>query len=673
MAEEASTTHAIPTAYGYAVSPEEAPMYTTLNPVDMSVWQDGQNHYYDPSDTPLSMMNSAFDDANISQFTEFTPDNSQSSDLTSYLDELFKSKDMPRELLVDQILQLTHNNATDLEHLRIALFKIATRKDDFPMKEGNLRRRLDARKVGAPSVQQKLAKDCFILLRACEGEFTEDLADVVPTKGKRPESTQGTKPDSGRPLEDAPGIKVLREQFAVMQRDLLDIKRCNSESSAKVIELTKTIDSLVKDKENAQTRAKKNQAEFKLFKTQLTKCEKDMVERNIKLKSVETTNFEIQKSLDERTIELNNMKEENECLEKKLNNTNKTLSETQNSVKKVQGDYERNASKARQEIRLINEQIGDCFQIAKRFDDSQSNGVAGTKKSVKLVSQRMSACEADIEKAVAAISGCKSAIDSVKDQCINIKRAIKEKMNRKMREVDDDATSSADAYNNNEHSDKTTQDTATSATSSEGSGTSRPIQLINRYAPLVIDEDTPTNQNDTTQHHEDNTGICSTLWSEKVKTTVDVREPRNILNPREVHETSTRTNQRRIGVHFPTSLCNPSGQSQQRNSTVPDKINLADRFVGFHRQNKRISRFYIYGINGKTASESAMRDYLERENVHVTYLRYFQNRWKSTASAQLNIRDEDTEIIMRDRFWPDGIRMRPWVPREVFIDEHRHG
>lgn len=69
-------------------------------------------------------------------------------------------------------------------------------------------------------------------------------------------------------------------------------------------------------------------------------------------------------------------------------------------------------------------------------------------------------------------------------------------------------------------------------------------------------------------------------------------------------------------IHFPASVCNPIS---------PSKGRLSDKFLGYRKQaRRRVSRFYIYGINSRTASESAMRDFLEEANVHATFLRYFE-------------------------------------------------
>jgi len=53
------------------------------------------------------------------------------------------------------------------------------------------------------------------------------------------------------------------------------------------------------------------------------------------------------------------------------------------------------------------------------------------------------------------------------------------------------------------------------------------------------------------------------------------------------------------------------------------------------QKRQKISRFYIYGINKKVSSEADMRDYLQRENVRVTFLTYFEKKTGSVP-PQLN-------------------------------------
>ncbi|CAC5393984.1 unnamed protein product [Mytilus coruscus] len=109
-----------------------------------------------------------------------------------------------------------------------------------------------------------------------------------------------------------------------------------------------------------------------------------------------------------------------------------------------------------------------------------------------------------------------------------------------------------------------------------------------------------------------------------------------------------------ISVHFPRSVCNPKTSD----------------FKGFTRKSKRVSRFYIGGIDKSCSSEDAMRYFLSERNIRVTFLRYFNRPSKRTAAAQLNIVADDEYLITHPEFWPQGIYMKPWLPWEQFASEH---
>lgn len=111
---------------------------------------------------------------------------------------------------------------------------------------------------------------------------------------------------------------------------------------------------------------------------------------------------------------------------------------------------------------------------------------------------------------------------------------------------------------------------------------------------------------------------------------------------------------KRIPIHFPRSVCN----------------NQPPEFKGVVRKTKRISRFYVGGMDKLRSSEQAMRNHLAENNVRVTFLRYFSRPYKRTASAQLNINADDESIILSDYFWPEGMFLKPWLPWEQFAKEH---
>ena len=91
--------------------------------------------------------------------------------------------------------------------------------------------------------------------------------------------------------------------------------------------------------------------------------------------------------------------------------------------------------------------------------------------------------------------------------------------------------------------------------------------------------------------------------------------------------------------------------------------NRSDDSKGYTRN--RVDRYFVSGIR-KSSTESGMRNYLEEQNVHVTFIRYFSNPNSVTDSAQLNVVCENSNIIQNNSFWPWGIKIRRWIPRSRF-------
>ncbi|VDI12536.1 Hypothetical predicted protein [Mytilus galloprovincialis] len=122
----------------------------------------------------------------------------------------------------------------------------------------------------------------------------------------------------------------------------------------------------------------------------------------------------------------------------------------------------------------------------------------------------------------------------------------------------------------------------------------------------------------------------------------------NVLNKDQPLE-NTNNSQHKIPVHFPSSVC----------STFKGVVH-----------KKKVSRFYVGGIDKRNGSEKLMRKYLEDRNVKVTFIRYFDRPNKRTASAQLNVISDDEPYICDPYFWPSGIFTKPWLSWQQFVSEH---
>ncbi|CAC5405418.1 unnamed protein product [Mytilus coruscus] len=86
-------------------------------------------------------------------------------------------------------------------------------------------------------------------------------------------------------------------------------------------------------------------------------------------------------------------------------------------------------------------------------------------------------------------------------------------------------------------------------------------------------------------------------------------------------------------------------------------------FTGVKR--KRTARYYLSGINPKS-TRSGILAYLEKVNVHVTYLRLFNPKHSAQRlSAKLNVVENCADSIESHNFWPDGVQCRKWLSGKI--------
>ncbi|XP_069128779.1 uncharacterized protein [Argopecten irradians] len=563
-----------------------------------------------------------------------------SSDLESYMEHLEQVKDRPKTILMEEIRQLTHDSITDIEMLRDALFAKARTRDDFPYKEGYLRKRKETRTPNAPSLQANLSRDCFVLIRACDGEFVEDLSEVVPTKQRRDQSLSASI--RNRDTNGTVGIGVLQESLAVLKREIHLIK---STYEQKIEALSLKLEGLLKEKESAKTRALKYKEDLKLLQSDVTDC-KTVCE------TLQKSVTELELKQNEDRTEINSVKTDNKKIRKEGSTTIKYIEDEQQKTNREIEHIKKHVTKVKVDVKEMTEATTDIKNIAKRFDNDQLNGVERVKKTMKLMSDRMTNCtkcyESDLSETRDSIKSCSVSVVGLKKQIDKLKKDIQKKNERNV--TRQDTLPPRDKLTDiiTEPTVKTSNRFDVLSVEKLGSFTeSVPIQEHSTYSQK------PGTDRNTDESHPAN-DTHRTAWSDTVRS-----KPQKKKRPTGTDSSNdAETTQQSIKVHFPSSVCNP----------------MAKRFVGFQQHHrKKIRRFYVHGINRQISSEAAMRCYLEEANVRVTLLRYFEKQWKNTASAQLNVVAEDANIICDESFWPEGIGMREWQPREVFLNEHRYG
>ncbi|PJE78124.1 hypothetical protein CI610_02946 [invertebrate metagenome] len=320
--------------------------------------------------------------------------------------------------------------------------------------------------------------------------------------------------------------------------------------------------------------------------------------------------------------------------------------------------------------------MSEFLTIANRVDNSQLNGVSSCKNSVKLVTQKMKTLEDEIQRLDDMIHETNNRSQNIQQQITKLAKGQEGKQKGKP-----SSNTEGKANDNNRSSTNGACNTISIGTSNYFSM----LSCDDQESPIesVSNVDAPTTRHETIQQPVSrvtesrklsnfahpardsltNSGsVCSSTLAQPAR---QPRQNSTSVPTDASHKPGSgnpNANLRQIKVHCPSSVCHPTPISTQK---------LSDRFVGFTPvKQKRIKRYYIHGINKYTASESAMRDFLGDNGVKITFLRYFEKGYKKTASAQLNVLDSDSAILENPDFWPPGIYARPWMPRQVFWNEH---
>ena len=66
-----------------------------------------------------------------------------------------------------------------------------------------------------------------------------------------------------------------------------------------------------------------------------------------------------------------------------------------------------------------------------------------------------------------------------------------------------------------------------------------------------------------------------------------------------------------------------------------------------------------------------MIDFLNEKQIRYTHLRFFNKENKRWASAQLNAIADFEDIVTSDKFWPEGVFFKSWLPWEAFLNSKR--
>lgn len=563
------------------ISPEILDFNTSL--------QCGQNVYteYELSQTSqVILKNFVNHDQNYDVYSgnqQIILDSEQYSD--AYLSEIFKHKNKPKALFIDSLLELTNNSITELETVKNDLYEMVRKNDDFPYKEGYLKKRLLPRTKGGQSVENKLANDCYVLLRARDGDYLEDLSQVVGVS-KRTKLNESASQNLSPNPDNIHYSLSLKETIVKLSRNFheFQIKQDNVISSLKQeISVLKT--------ENDQTKIRVKE-EGKDLKTVRKKYD-NLIDEISSLKNSITI---VKQNCDEQAVKIENIDQEIESIDSVVKGCLTKLSDEHKDVTKLDiahNKLSKDVSNIKVNINEFSEMANDCAIITKRYDDEKLNGIASVRSGMKCINDEIKRIDDAIVSNTTKFTSAMKSVNTLSTQFTSIQA-----------QLSNVTKSYAHVVKNGEHNKTDTE----------------PIINTNKTASL------PSTDSRTQSLNVD-----------------------QIINP------NTSENERRIHVHFPTSQCN---------ATRP--------LHNFNRvSNNRVCRLYVWNINKYTSTETDMRKFLIDRNIHVTFLRYFDRNQKRTASAQVNIKTEKIDVLLKSNFWPAGIKVREWLPHESFIREKR--
>ncbi|XP_078581109.1 uncharacterized protein LOC144864685 [Branchiostoma floridae x Branchiostoma japonicum] len=102
---------------------------------------------------------------------------------------------------------------------------------------------------------------------------------------------------------------------------------------------------------------------------------------------------------------------------------------------------------------------------------------------------------------------------------------------------------------------------------------------------------------------------------------------------------------------------------KERNAKPGDESTDLSDFVSAARTRLKRRRFFL-GYMKKTEPrklQDMIYKYAQRREVHLSFVRVMTSRQKDMAFARINVLEHQADMVVKDKFWPEGIRCRLWL------------
>lgn len=527
-------------------------------------------------------------------------------------------RNLPKDLYIDELLSLCHNEAPRINWYRATLAERARANDDCPAS-----RLVTRRKSKNGTIAEKCALDCYVIHMFNNGERTSEIYSVFSSADKSIMDTTQVPPSS--PPSCEPTLK-----------DTLDV----ADISAVIMQIQSDVKDLLSQRKS----------DYAVFREMKHQCNtfSDMI--NMTCQSVNSLRACIQDTQD-----VNSKLNELTDAVLKLNSKVESLSE-QFSCMPLDGDNNAiNLQYACEPANVLDNTDGSPL-VAKLYADvlqehSQSNPLQrNTGIELNGTPEKSSLCNSSTLSATPLRTAPNRSTDTVisKPTPTSTPSRVKDNtISRPMTQCNTPGTNSTQCTNN--VTSTITGRSTSSASSTSNENKSKAPSTIN-----VINTSSSTN-----------TRVAAS----------NSKAPSTSNAPTTIIETSTSN---APSTSHPTRAGNINGTGNARHtstfnavsqtSSIPGRSNdtapSSERFVAVRR--KKLITFHVGNIDPDVTKDD-FEDFLRTKDIVARKLQMFYN--KTSVSAKLIVYLDCAEIIESEGFWPHEIVARRWKNRSEWEKE----
>ncbi len=531
---------------------------------------------------------------------------------------------LPRDVFVERLLSETRCDVVQLERLRKSLFNEAKQMPTFP--GGSLTKRKKSRTTTGDLLDQKLARDCYVMSQFLRGSPATELGDIISGSNKRFKGITTPKPPNQ-------GIDM-HDQLASLQADLLALKTTvapDKDSMKK--SLTKVI--------NVQ-------------KSEIKSLKSDLETYKAKCDKLETSIDELTSAQGSATSKVKDLRAR---IDKHIATFETHATSTENRIKLCKA-----------KTSDIEKGMADIRASIERMKEPGDAEVSSVKSSLKQLKERTLTLERDVAAHTESLASNTNSITGIRTKvthlCKNYTEVEQKWSNREVTPVAP------------ERQVPTRQEGVRVHELHYSEGT----MSVPSYVPNTLNKQPPgtvgkpvaglPKANSQQMNRPRLNGVASSSFE---------RAPNPRASPQLHEHTLVSTNSRddtctmAITTHFPRKDWSDQVPALAAAKSVLDrgsrrrptqKSGQQDNNSGFTKNiTHRVKRYYVGNIN-PCCTELSLLQHIQSQGVNPTYMRLIKNsKDDSVLGAQLNVHPSDSDTVESPSFWPSRIYLRPWFPK----------